>query len=120
MGKADRIPKKIAGLKLPKSIRETPEIRSLLATPRGRKILSDALVEAASIAALRLVQAQRAEETGAAGAGKPRRKSRNGAVPAGAAPVDDVPAEAPQTVLLLDPEVEELQDRPPGEPGPAA
>lgn len=115
MGKADRIPKKIAGLKLPKSIRETPEIRSLLATPRGRKVLSDALVEAASVAALRLVQAQRDETSSASG--KPRRKAKNGA--AGSAPADDVPAEAPQTVLLLDAETEEPQDRPPAESGPA-
>ena len=114
MGKAGRVPKKIAGLKLPRSVREMPEIQSLLATPRGRRVLSDALVEAASVAALRLVQAHRETESVPA---RPRRKARGSSAAAGAAPVDDVPAEAPQTVLLLDSEAEEPEDR---SPGPAA
>jgi hypothetical protein len=57
MAKADRAPKKIAGLKLPKSIRRAPAIRSLLASKEGRKILSDALIAGAATAAQRVMEA---------------------------------------------------------------
>jgi hypothetical protein len=60
MAKADRAPKKIAGLKLPKSIRRAPAIRSLLASKAGRKILNDALIAGAAMAAQRVMEAHEA------------------------------------------------------------
>lgn len=97
MAKADRTPKKIAGLKLPKSIREAPAIRSLLATPAGCKILGDALMAGAAAAAAQVMEAheaaktadiKKAEKLAPNVGGKMKRK---GSRPApGAAPADDV------------------------------
>jgi hypothetical protein len=122
MAKADRAPKKIAGLKLPKSIREAPAIRSLLATPEGRKILSDALIAGAATAAERVMEAheaakakvadgraveqsEKAEKPAVALAkSKSEPKRSKAAKPApGAAPVDDVkPAPAKQLMPVAD------------------
>lgn len=67
MSKADRKLKKIAGLKLPKSIRRAPAIRSLLASKAGRKILNDAFMAGAAVAAQRVMEAHEAAKSKAAG-----------------------------------------------------
>ena len=66
MAKVDRSPKKIAGLKLPKSIRQAPAIKALLATPAGRKLLGDALMEGAAAAAAKVMEAHAAGKAAAA------------------------------------------------------
>jgi hypothetical protein len=66
MAKVDRTPKKIAGLKLPKSIRQAPAIKALLATPAGRKLLGDALMEGAAAAAAKVMEAHAAGKAAAA------------------------------------------------------
>jgi hypothetical protein len=97
MAKADRIPKKIAGLKLPKSIREAPAVRSLLSTAKGRKIFAEALIEGAATAAAQVIKAHEAAK-----AEKPAvpGKTKRSAKPApGAAPANDVTPVAPQTLI---------------------
>ena len=57
MSQSDRTPKKIAGLKLPKEIREAPAIKALLSTEEGRKLFADALIEGAAAAAAKVIAA---------------------------------------------------------------
>lgn len=50
MAKKNRIPKKVAGFKIPKVIRKSPVVSGLLASDTGRKILADALMAGAAAA----------------------------------------------------------------------
>jgi hypothetical protein len=52
----NRIPKKIAGFKVPKSIRKSPMLKVLLGSAAGRRILGDALMAGATAAAAVLIQ----------------------------------------------------------------
>jgi hypothetical protein len=63
-----RIPKRIAGLKIPKAVRKSKLLRSLLGSPMGRTIVADALVAGAAAAAAALVR-EREEIADAAKAG---------------------------------------------------
>ena len=67
MAKKTRIPKKVAGIKVPKAFRRSKMLQHLLANPVGRKILADALIAGAGAAATTLV-AERKHVAGAAGA----------------------------------------------------
>ena len=51
-----RIPRKIAGYKVPKAIRKSPMLKVLLGSTAGRRILSDAVMAGAAAAAAILVQ----------------------------------------------------------------
>ncbi|MBX4867599.1 hypothetical protein HJA87_20370 [Rhizobium bangladeshense] len=51
-----RIPKKIAGYKVPKGIRKNSILKTLLASPTGRDILGKALIAGAGAAAAVLVE----------------------------------------------------------------
>jgi hypothetical protein len=55
MGKKKRVPKKIAGVKLPKLLRSSSLVKALIGTKLGRQIFADALVAAAAAAAAALV-----------------------------------------------------------------
>jgi hypothetical protein len=55
MAKKNRIPKKIAGVKIPRAIRKNTLMKGLLGNPVGRQIIADALIAAASAAAAALV-----------------------------------------------------------------
>ncbi|BCJ90699.1 hypothetical protein IZ6_14340 [Terrihabitans soli] len=121
MAKADRAPKKIAGLKLPKSIRQAPAIRSLLATPAGRRILSEALIEGAATAAQRVIEAHKAAKATGAVVELPKAKAavkraKNGKPAPGAAPANDVAAPKPLAPLASKPAP--VADKP--KPAPAA
>jgi hypothetical protein len=50
MAKKNRIPKKVAGFKIPKMIRKSPVVSGLLASDTGRKVLADALMAGAAAA----------------------------------------------------------------------
>jgi hypothetical protein len=103
MAKPDRTPKKIAGLKLPKSIRQAPAVRSLLATAAGRKLFADALMEGAATAAARVVAAHEAAKAVRPDSADPKPKRARAAKPApGAAPANDVVAGATGTLAPLD------------------
>jgi hypothetical protein len=70
MGKKNKmaLPKKVAGIKVPKSLRKSRLLRSLLASPLGRKVAADALVAGAGAAATVLMR-ERKEVAHAAEAG---------------------------------------------------
>jgi hypothetical protein len=55
MAKKRKIPKKVAGIKVPKMLRKSWLMKSLLGTSMGRQILADALVAGAAAAAAALV-----------------------------------------------------------------
>lgn len=59
-----KIPKRIAGFKVPKAVRKSPLLKGLLGSALGRQILADALVAAAAAGAGALV-ADREEVNGA-------------------------------------------------------
>ncbi len=65
MAKATRIPKKIAGIRVPKAVRKSPVLRSLLGNETGRQILGQALIAGATAAAS--VLAARSEAAADAG-----------------------------------------------------
>jgi hypothetical protein len=79
-GKGSKVPKTIAGVKIPKSLRESASsIISLIETPLGRQILSDVLIAAAgalmankSITGAAGSAVDRVEKAGAAAAGRTR------------------------------------------------
>jgi hypothetical protein len=56
------LPKKVAGFKVPKRLRKSRLLGSLLASPLGRQIVADALTAGAAAAAATLVQKR--EEVG--------------------------------------------------------
>ena len=60
MAKKNRIPKKVAGFKIPKVIRKSPVVSGLLASDTGRKILADALMAGATAAVAVLANNNRA------------------------------------------------------------
>jgi hypothetical protein len=63
-----KIPKKIAGVKIPKVLRKNSLLKSLIGTSAGRQIAADALVAAAGAAAAALVASQAA--SGSKGSGR--------------------------------------------------
>ena len=66
MAKKNAIPKQVAGFKIPKSIRKSSFLKSMLASKTGRDILGKALIAAAGAAAAVLAE----ERKDVAGAGK--------------------------------------------------
>jgi hypothetical protein len=68
MAKKNRIPKKIAGIKIPKVLRKNSLIKSLLGSPAGRQVIANALQAAAGAAAAALVASRSAggQKAGAA------------------------------------------------------
>jgi hypothetical protein len=55
MAKKNRIPRKIAGVKIPKMLRNNSLIKGLLGSPTGRQVIAEALQAAAAAAAAALV-----------------------------------------------------------------
>jgi hypothetical protein len=62
----DKVPKKMFGAKIPKSLRKSSVLQSLLGSPTGRQIIADALVAAAGAAALALTQSNTGKKAGRA------------------------------------------------------
>ncbi|WP_455272906.1 hypothetical protein [Rhizobium herbae] len=98
----NKIPKKVAGYKLPKAIRKSPVIRSLLASDIGRDVLAKALTAGAGAAAAILLEER---ETIADTTKKGARKGAhtialvNEAIRSGTHAAADVIREAAQSVL---------------------
>ena len=63
-----KIPKRIAGVKIPKVLRKNSLLKSLISTAAGRQIAADALVAAAGAAAAALVTSRAA--SGSKGSGR--------------------------------------------------
>ena len=83
MAKTTKLPKKVAGYKVPKSIRKSKMLRALLNNPVGRDVLANALTAGAGAAAAILVQNR--EEIAAAGAKRGTKKGIKAASLAGEA-----------------------------------
>ncbi|WP_074070390.1 hypothetical protein [Rhizobium gallicum] len=79
MAKKYKIPKKIAGYKLPRAIRKSTMIKGLLASDVGRGVLANALTAAAGAAATVLV-AEREDVADAAKSGARKGKRAFGIV----------------------------------------
>jgi hypothetical protein len=58
------LPKKVAGVKVPKQVRESKSLATLLTSGLGREILADALIAAAGAAAAALTRTRTAREAG--------------------------------------------------------
>jgi hypothetical protein len=68
MAKKNELPKRIAGVKVPKALRKSVVLNSLLCNEVGRQVLGEALVAGAAAAAKILADANRVgvSETGSA------------------------------------------------------
>ena len=55
MAKKNKIPRKLAGVKIPKVLRKNSVLKALLGSPAGRQIVGEALLAAATAAAAALV-----------------------------------------------------------------
>jgi hypothetical protein len=64
-----KVPKKVAGYKIPKAVRKSPILKAMLANKTGRDVLAKALVAGAGAAAAVLVE-ERSDVAGAAKTGK--------------------------------------------------
>ena len=67
MAKKDKksgVPKKVAGVKIPKSVRKSNPLSTLFNSSLGREILADALIAAAGAAAAALTRTRTAEAAG--------------------------------------------------------
>jgi hypothetical protein len=58
------VPKKLAGVKVPKAVRESKSLSTLLTSNLGREILADALIAAAGAAAAALTRTRTAKDAG--------------------------------------------------------
>jgi hypothetical protein len=58
------VPKKLAGVKVPKAVRESKSLSTLLTSNLGREILADALIAAAGAAAAALTRTRPAKDAG--------------------------------------------------------
>jgi hypothetical protein len=103
MPKKNKVPKKLAGVKIPKMLRNSTLIRSLFGTVLGRQILADALVAGAGAAAAALIatRSDAVAETGEAVAsvGKKSGKVVKDAVRGAADAMSDVIGNAAKAVL---------------------
>jgi hypothetical protein len=102
-----RVPKKIAGVRIPKTLRKAEFLKLLLGSELGRRMLADALVAAAGAAAAVLVQ-NNSDEIAAAGKSARRKTARTGSLMQGviqsaAAAATEVIGEAAKTMLKGDP-----------------
>lgn len=79
MAKKTKIPKEIAGFKVPKSLRRSKMLKHLLSSSVGRKIVADALIAGAGAGAATLV-AEREQVTDASGKAVKRSKRTIGVV----------------------------------------
>ena len=62
--KKSDIPKKVAGMKVPKSVRESKSLSTLFTSELGREIIADALIAAAGAAAAALTRTRTAKNAG--------------------------------------------------------
>jgi hypothetical protein len=97
----DALPKTVAGVKVPKAVRKSSSIGTLLSSGLGREILADALVAAAGAAAAALTRTRAAREAGSAvaDAGSTAASATGDAVQTAAGAVASVVTEAARTFL---------------------
>jgi hypothetical protein len=91
------VPKKVAGVKIPKAVRKAGPLASLFNSSLGREILADALIAAAGAAAAALTRTRTAEKAGQAAAAAGTEATEGVQTAAGA--VANVVTEAARTFL---------------------
>jgi hypothetical protein len=100
-----KIPKKIAGFKIPKVLRKNSLLKSLVGTAGGRQLVAEALVAAAGAAAAALVASQSTEGHGKGGKSALVNGSEDGleavqrALKEGVAALTDVLGKAAQSAI---------------------
>jgi hypothetical protein len=115
MAKKRKIPKKIVGIKVPKMLRKSWLMKSLLGTSLGRQILADALVAGAAAAAAALVAVSSDAEApkSVARAGKDGLKRAKRAVKDAADAMTNVIGDAAKQALAdVQGKAEKAQDKP--------
>jgi len=97
----DALPKTVAGVKVPKAVRKSSSIGTLLSSGLGREILADALIAAAGAAAAALTRTRAAREAGSAvaDAGSTAASATGDAVQTAAGAVATVVTEAARSFL---------------------
>jgi hypothetical protein len=75
----DALPKKVAGVKVPKAVRKSGSLAALFNSQLGREILADALIAAAGAAAAALTRTRAAKDAGQAVADKGSQAAASGA-----------------------------------------
>jgi hypothetical protein len=95
------LPKKVAGVKVPKAVRKSGSLASLFNSELGREILADALIAAAGAAAAALTRTRTAKDAGKALADKGSQAASTGADLTGTAAgaVASVVGEAARTII---------------------
>jgi hypothetical protein len=95
------VPKKVAGVKVPKAVRESGSLSTLFNSALGREILADALIAAAGAAAAALTRTRPVKQAGqaVADAGSQAASSTSDAVQTAAGAVATVVGEAAKTFL---------------------
>lgn len=95
------VPKKVAGVKVPKSVRQSNSLSTLFNSSLGREILADALIAAAGAAAAALTRTRPAQQAGhaVADAGSQAASATSDAVQTASAAVAGVIGEAARNFL---------------------
>ena len=102
MAKSDKVklPKTVAGFKVPKTLRKSGALDTLFGSALGRQLVADALVAAAAAAAAALVKARsNADEANGAAAGDGGRSALSEATHAAAGAVASFVTDAAQSLL---------------------
>jgi hypothetical protein len=99
--KGNGMPKKVAGVKVPKAMRQSKSLGTLLNSGLGREILADALIAAAGAAAAALTRTRPVQKVGraAAEAGSDAASATSDAVQTAAGAVASVVTEAARNFL---------------------
>ncbi len=99
--KGSAVPKKVAGVKVPKAVRKSGSLSTLMNSGLGREILADALIAAAGAAAAALTRTRAAQTAGnaVAATGAEAASGANDAVQTAAGAVAGVVSEAAKTFL---------------------
>jgi hypothetical protein len=107
------LPKKVAGVKVPKAVRKSGSLATLFNSQLGREVLADALIAAAGAAAAALTRTRAAKDTGKALADKGSQAASAGADLTGTASgaVAGVIGEAARTIIPANLLGEEAEDK---------
>jgi hypothetical protein len=111
MPKKNKIPKKIAGVKIPKILRKDSLIKSLLNSPTGRQIIANALVAAAGAAASALLAGSQGASKASANGHEDAGKIAKRALQSAAGALTDALSSAAKSAMGADEEPPHKQQR---------
>jgi len=111
MPKKNKIPKKIAGVKIPKILRKDSLLKSLLNSPTGRQIIANALVAAAGAAASALLAGTEGTTKASANGREEAGKIAKRALQSAAGALTDALSSAAKSAMGADEETHHKQQR---------